>query len=233
VKEPIFLVEDDADIAHLVRHHLEAAGFDLSVFAATIGVIREAEQNSPSVFILDIMVPGGGGGLELCKRIRQNPVLAMTPVIFLTARISETDRVNGLDQGADDYITKPFSPRELVARVKAVLRRFERPLPKSIIKAGDIEIDRGGMHLTVRGESLSTTATEFRLLEYLARHRGRVFSRDELLDAVWRDTAFVTPRSVDVYISRLREKIEVNVEDPVYLRTVRGAGYRFEVPGEK
>ena len=108
-----------------------------------------------------------------------------------------------------------------------------RSLPPSIIKAGDIEIDRGGMRLTVRGKSLSTTATEFRLLEYLARHRGRVFSRDELLDAVWRDTAFVTPRSVDVYISRLREKVELNSEDPVYLRTVRGAGYRFEVPGEK
>lgn len=233
MKELIFLVEDDADIASLVRHHLEAAGFVVRHFATTSGVIAQAEEKPPSLFLLDIMVPGGGGGLELCKRIRQNSSLAMTPIIFLTAKISETDRVSGLEQGADDYITKPFSPRELVARVKAVLRRFERPLPPSTIKAGDIEIDRAGMRLTVRGVLLSTTATEFRLLEYLARHKGRVFSRDELLDAVWRDTAFVTPRSIDVYISRLREKVEVNAEDPVYLRTVRGAGYRFEVPGEK
>lgn len=233
MKQTIFLVEDDADIANLVKHTLEAAGFTLRVFPTTSGVLSQAEEQKPSLFLLDIMVPGGGGGLELCKRIRQHESLAMTPIIFLTAKISESDRVSGLEQGGDDYITKPFSPRELTARVKAVLRRFERPLPPSIIKAGDIEIDRGGMRLTVRGKLLSTTATEFRLLEYLARHTGRVFSRDELLDAVWRDTAFVTPRSVDVYISRLREKVEANAEDPVYLRTVRGAGYRFEVPGEK
>jgi two-component system phosphate regulon response regulator PhoB len=233
VKQTIFLVEDDADISNLVKHHMESAGFSLRVFASTAGVMAQAEEQKPTLFLLDIMVPGGGGGLELCKRIRQHERLAMTPVIFLTAKITEADRVSGLEQGADDYITKPFSPRELVARVRAVLRRFERPLPPSIIKAGDIEIDRGGMRLTVRGKSLATTATEFRLLEYLARHSGRVFTRDELLDAVWRDTAFVTPRSVDVYISRLREKVESNPEDPVYLRTVRGAGYRFEVPGEK
>ena len=233
MRQIIFLVEDDADIANLVKHHLEAAGFNIKVFGTTGGVLAQAEEQKPTLFLLDIMVPGGGGGLELCKRIRQHESMGLTPVIFLTAKISESDRVSGLEQGADDYITKPFSPRELVARVKAVLRRFERPLPPSIIKAGDIEIDRGGMRLTVRGQSLPTTATEFRLLEYLARHTGRVFTRDELLDAVWRDTAFVTPRSVDVYISRLREKVEENPEDPVYLRTVRGAGYRFEVPGAK
>ena len=233
MRQTIFLVEDDADISNLVKHHLEAAGFGLRIFPTTSGVITQAEEQKPTLFLLDIMVPGGGGGLDLCRRIRQHERLSMTPVIFLTAKITESDRVSGLEQGADDYMTKPFSPRELVARVRAVLRRFERPLPPSIIKAGDIEIDRGGMRLTVRGKALPTTATEFRLLEYLARHTGRVFTRDELLDAVWRDTAFVTPRSVDVYISRLREKVEANPEDPIYLRTVRGAGYRFEVPGEK
>lgn len=231
--QTIFLIEDDADISNLVRHHLEAAGFRLLSFSTTTGVISRAEEQKPALFLLDIMVPGGGGGLDLCRRIRQHEKLAMTPVIFLTAKVSESDRVSGLEQGADDYITKPFSTRELVARVRAVLRRFESALPPSIIKAGDIEIDSGGMRLTVRGKSLSTTATEFRLLEYLARNHGRVFSRDQLLDAVWRDTAFVTPRSVDVYISRLREKVEATPEDPVYLKTVRGAGYRFEVPGEK
>jgi two-component system phosphate regulon response regulator PhoB len=150
--------------------------------------------------------------------------------MFLTARGSESDRVAGLDIGGDDYITKPFSPRELVARVKAVLRRFERPLHPAKISAGDIEIDSGAMTVAVRGTSIETTATEFRLLEYLARHSGKVFTRDQLLDAVWRDRQYVTERSIDVYVRRLREKIEQQPDDPLYLRTVRGAGYRFETP---
>jgi len=232
VKPTIFLVEDDTDIANLVRHHLEASDFTVRIFSTTGGVLASASQSAPALFLLDIMVPGGGG-LELCKQIREHPTLAQSPVIFLTAKINEPDRIAGLEQGADDYITKPFSPRELVARVKAVLRRFDRPVPKTLISAGEIEIDGAAMKLKVRGKQLSTTATEYRLLEYLARHVGRVFTRDQLLDAVWKDTSFVTPRSVDVYIRRLREKVELNPEDPVYLRTVRGAGYRFEVPGEK
>lgn len=229
VKQTIFAVEDDADIARLVRHHLEAAGYAVRTFGASAGVVADAEKQGPSLFLLDIMLPGGDG-LELCRRIRQTSSLAMTPVIFLTAKTSESDRVIGLELGADDYIPKPFSPRELVARVRAVLRRFERPLAPSVVKAGDIEIDSGGMTLTVRGQLTQTTATEFRLLEYLARHPGRVFTRDQLLDAVWRDTHYVTPRSVDVYVRRIREKIEVNADDPRYLKTVRGAGYRFEIP---
>ena len=175
------------------------------------------------------MVPGGSG-LDLCDHIRHCEVLAGTPIIFLTARASESDRVLGLERGADDYIGKPFSPRELLARVKAVLRRFEPALPIAVRDLGELRIDTGGMMVTVRGNNVATTATEFRLLDYFARHPGRVFTRDQLLDAVWRDTAFVTPRSVDVYVRRLREKIESNPEDPRYLRTVRGAGYRFEVP---
>jgi two-component system phosphate regulon response regulator PhoB len=208
---------------------LENAGFNVRPFAAATGVLSDAEKEPPSLFLLDIMVPGGDG-LDLCRRIRQTSTLAAVPVIFLTAKTSEADRVVGLELGADDYITKPFSPRELVARVRAVLRRFEQPLPPALVKAGDIEIDSGAMALTVRGNPISTTATEFRLLDYLARHPGRVFTRDQLLDAVWRDTAFVTPRSVDVYIRRLREKIERDPENPRHLKTMRGAGYRFEVP---
>ncbi len=225
----IYLVEDDLDIARLVRHHLESAGFSVRSFASGTGVINEAEKQTPTLFLLDIMIPGGDG-LELCRRIRQNQALAVVPVIFLTARTSEADRVVGLELGADDYISKPFSPRELVARVKAVLRRFERPLVPSLLKAGDIEVDTGAMTLTVRGRKVPTTATEFRLLDYLARHPGRVFTRDQLLDAVWRDTQFVTPRSVDVYVRRIREKIEREPDTPRMLKTVRGAGYRFEVP---
>src|SRR5881296_2393571 len=229
MKPSIFVVEDDPDISRLVRHHLEGAGFAVKVFPTGNSVIPESERQRPALFILDIMVPGKDG-LELCRQIRQIPSLAPTPVIFLTARSGEADRVLGLELGADDYVVKPFSPRELVARVKAVLRRFERPLPPSPVKVGEIEIDPSAMILTVRGQTVATTATEFRLLDYFARHAGRVFSRDHLLDSVWRDTAYVTPRSVDVYVRRIREKIEPDPENPRYLKTVRGAGYRFEVP---
>ena len=225
----IFVVEDDADIARLVKHQLEGAGYVVQVFPSANFVLVQAQREAPALFLLDIMIPGGDG-LELCREIRRTPSLAMIPVIFVTAKIAEADRVVGLEIGADDYITKPFSPRELVARVKAVMRRFEQPLPPSSVKAGDIEIDSSAMLLMVRGKAVTTTATEFRLLDYLARHPGRVFTRDQLLDAVWRDTAFVTPRSVDVYVRRLREKIERDPENPRHLKTVRGAGYRFEVP---
>lgn len=229
VKPLIYVVEDDPDISGLVRHNLETAGFSVRLFATGSGVIADAERHKPTLFLLDIMVPGSDG-LELCRNIRQAGSLAMTPVIFLTARSSESDRILGLDLGADDYIVKPFSPRELVARVKAVLRRFERPLSPTPLRVGDIEVDPSAMVLKVRGNSVTTTATEFRLLDYFARHVGRVFTRDQLLDSVWRDTAFVTPRSVDVYVRRIREKIEPDPENPRYLKTVRGAGYRFEVP---
>ena len=227
MKPVIFVVEDEADIARLVRHHLEAANYAVRTFATTTLVVPEAERERPALFMLDVMVPGGDG-FDLCRRIRQNPAMSMTPVIFLTAKSGESDRVLGLELGADDYIPKPFSPREMVARVKAVLRRFERPLTPDILRHGDLEIDSGAMTLTVREKPVQTTATEFRLLEYLARHPGRVFTRDQLLDAVWRDTAYVTPRSVDVYVRRIREKIEKDPEQPQFLRTVRGAGYRFE-----
>ena len=223
----IYVVEDEADIARLVKHHLEAAGFQVRLFASSDVVIAEAQRDKPVLFLLDIMIPGGDG-FDLCRRIRETQAMAMTPVIFLTAKSSEGDRVLGLELGADDYVAKPFSPRELIARIKAVLRRFERPLAPEVIRLGEIEIDSGAMILKVRGKQVATTATEFRLLEYMARHPGRVFTRDQLLDAVWRDTAYVTPRSVDVYVRRIREKIEKDAEEPHYLRTVRGAGYRFE-----
>ncbi len=225
----IFVVEDDADIARLVQHHLEAAGYATHRFSGAMQVVAQAEKSPPSLFLLDVMVPDGDG-FDLCRRIRKSASLAQVPVIFLTAKTAETDRVVGFELGADDYVTKPFSPRELVARVKAVLRRFETPLAAAVVRARNLEINTASMAVTVSGQPVSMTATEFRLLEYLARHAGRVFTRDQLLDAVWQDTRFVTPRSVDVYVRRVREKIETNPEDPEFLRTVRGAGYRFEVP---
>ena len=229
-KPGIFVVEDDADIARLVRHHLEAAGYRTRVYATAHAVLAEALRDRPALLLLDIMVPGGDG-IELCRQIRQSgEALRGTPIVFMTARTSEADRIRRLEIGADDYITKPFSPRELVARVKAVLRRCEAPPSPTVIRAGELEIDALAMVLTVRGTVTTATATEFRLLHYLARHAGRVFTRDQILDAVWKDTAFVSPRSVDVYVRKLRSKIEVDPEQPRYLRTVRGAGYRFESP---
>lgn len=223
------MLEDDADISRLVQYHLEGAGFTVRAYLSPAQIISDAERQPPSLFLLDIMVPGGDG-LDLCRRLRQNPTLSVVPIIFLTARAAESDRVQGLELGADDYITKPFGTRELLARVRAVLRRFERPSTPSVVRFEEIEIDAGAMQLRVKGELVTTTATEFRLLDYLARHPGRVFSRDHLLDAVWGDARFVTPRSVDVYVRRIREKIEEDAETPRYLKTMRGAGYRFEIP---
>lgn len=229
MNQTIFVLEDDADIQQLIRHHLEAAGFAVRAYLTPSDILPDAERQPPALFLLDIMVPGGSG-LDLCRRLRKHNALSATPIIFLTARAAENDRVQGLELGADDYITKPFSTRELLARVKAVLRRFERPTAPSVIEFDDVAIDASAMQLKVRGALATTTATEFRLLDYLARHPGRVFSRDHLLDAVWGDARFVTPRSVDVYVRRIREKIERDPEEPRYLITVRGAGYRFELP---
>jgi len=232
VTQTVFVLEDDSDISRLVQYQLERAGFAVKAYASIGSILQDAERSRPNLFLLDIMVPGGDG-LDLCRRLRLNPTLSSVPIIFLTARAAENDRVQGLEMGADDYITKPFGTRELVARVRAVLRRFERPdTPEALstLNVEDLAIDGSAMQLSVKGELIPTTATEFRLLDYLARHPGRVFSRDQLLDAVWGDTRFVTPRSVDVYVRRIREKIEIDPESPRYLKTMRGAGYRFEIP---
>ena len=231
MSQVVFVLEDDSDISRLVQYQLERAGFAVRVYGAIGSIVQDAERARPALFLLDVMVPGGDG-MDLCRRLRQHSALSGVPIIFLTARAAENDRVQGLELGADDYITKPFGTRELVARVRAVLRRFERPDagPLPLIQIEEIEIDGSAMQLRVRGEVVPTTATEFRLLDYLARHPGRVFSRDQLLDAVWGDARFVTPRSVDVYVRRIREKIEADAETPRYLKTMRGAGYRFEIP---
>jgi two-component system phosphate regulon response regulator PhoB len=168
LSQTIFVLEDDADISRLVQYHLESAGFTVRPYLAINQILTDAERQPPALFLLDIMVPGGDG-LDLCRRLRLNPTLSIVPIIFLTARAAENDRVHGLEMGADDYITKPFATRELVARVKAVLRRFERPSSPSLLKFENVEIDAGAMQLRVNGELVTTTATEFRLLDYLAR----------------------------------------------------------------
>jgi DNA-binding response OmpR family regulator len=225
----IFVVEDDLDISRLIQHNLLAAGYEVQTFYTGSTALSQALQDRPSLFLLDIMLPGTDG-FDLCRQIRHHENLARTPIIFLTARADETDRVKGLDLGGDDYITKPFSPRELVARVRTVLRAIRETPPPEIMRLGDLEIDPSSMTVRVENRTVLTTVREFRLLEYLAAHRGRVFTRDQLLDAVWKETAFVTPRSVDVYVRRLREKIEIDPRHPKYLKTLRGIGYRVESP---
>lgn len=223
----IFVVEDDLDISRLIEHNLNSAGYQVSTFLSGTTVVPSAARMQPALFLLDIMLPEMNG-YDLCRLIRQHDQLAKTPVIFLSAKSSEPDRVRGFEMGGDDYITKPFSPRELVARVRTVLRgQPELPGP-DIIQFGELEIDISSMTVRVEGRTVLTTVREFRLLEYLARHRGRVFTRDQLLDAVWKESAFVTPRSIDVYVRRLREKIEGDPRHPRYLKTLRGIGYRFE-----
>jgi len=169
-----------------------------------------------------------GSGLELCRQVRNNPVLARTPVVMLIAAERAEGGAEGLEAGADDCVTEPFNPRELVARVQAVLRRLKRPQAGPVGEPTDIVIDRAAMKLSVRGTHVATTTLEFRLVDYLAQHRGHVFTRDVLLDAVWGEMQFVTPRSVDACIRRVRDKIEPDRGSPTYLKTIRGVGYRFD-----
>lgn len=226
----IFVVEDDEDILRLISHNLQSAGFNVQSFLTGNLVLTEAIREKPALFLLDVMLPGTDG-FELCRHIRNTPAIAVTPIIFLTAKTAESDRIKGLELGGDDYITKPFSPREMVARVRTVLRGLGTPADAAqVLKLGDLVIDVYSMTVQIQGRNVLTTVREFRLLEYLANHRGRVLTRDQLLDAVWKETPFVTPRSIDVYVRRLREKIEADPRHPQYLKTLRGIGYRFEVP---
>src|SRR6202051_620771 len=226
----VFVVEDEEDIARLISHNLQAAGFEVRSFVSGGSVVSEAMREMPSLFLLDVMLPGADG-FDLCRQIRQTPALSLIPVIFLTAKTAEGDRVKGLELGGDDYITKPFSPRELVARVRSVLRGLRQaPVTPEVLRLGDLEIDSCSMTVQAQGRAVLTTVREFRLLEYLATHRGRVLTRDQLLDAVWKETPFVTPRSIDVYVRRLREKIGIAPRHPRCFKTLRGSGYRFEVP---
>jgi two-component system phosphate regulon response regulator PhoB len=225
----IYVVEDDPDVSQLIEHILRTAGYEVSTFLTGTPVVPMAAKALPSLFLLDIMLPGING-FDLCRQIRQHERLGKTPIIFLSARTQEPDRLQAFDAGGDGYITKPFSPRELIARIRNILRTQPEAPTHEIIQVGDLEIDIASMTVRVEDRTLSTTVHEFRLLEYLARHHGRVFSRDHLLNAVWKEGSFVTPRSIDVFVWRLREKIERDPRHPRYLKTLRGVGYRFEAP---
>jgi two-component system phosphate regulon response regulator PhoB len=227
----IVLIEDDQDLYSLVEYNLEKEGFAVAGSQTGKGALDLFRRERPDLIILDIMLPDSDG-LDLCKSIRANSELAHVPVIFLTARASETDRIVGLELGANDYIVKPFFVRELIARVK-IHFRGQAPVSK-LLKSGDLELDRARCRVHLNGQEITLTATEFRLLEFLMSRPGIVFSREQLLDAVWGHDRAVTDRTVDVYILRLRQKIEID-ESMVFIRSVRGFGYSFnaEVPQEQ
>jgi phosphate regulon transcriptional regulator PhoB len=225
----ILVIEDDRDIVELVRYNLEKDGFQVTSVRDGLTGLAQIRKSPPDLLVLDLMLPKLSG-LDVCKEVRRDQGLNRLPILMLTARGEEADRVLGLELGADDYVTKPFSPRELVARVKALLRRAEpaEEAAAKVIEAGRLVIDPSSYRVTRAGKPVPLSTLEFRLLYYLASHPNRVYTRDQLLDAVWGTERYVTPRSVDVYVRRLREKIETDPEHPAYLQTVRGAGYLFE-----
>ena len=224
----ILIIEDDRDIIELVRYNLVNEGFQVSAASDGTSGLASLKKSPPDILLLDLMLPRLSG-LEICKEIRRDSALNRLPILMLTARGEEADRVVGLEMGADDYVTKPFSPRELAARVRALLRRTD-PADDSqrTIAVGKLLIDPAAYRVAREGKPLTLSTLEFRLLYYLAARPNRVFTRDQLLDGVWGTERFVTPRSVDVYVRRLREKIEADPENPAHLKTVRGAGYLFE-----
>ncbi len=227
----IVLIEDDQDLYSLIQYNLEKEGFAMAGSQTGKGALELCRRERPDLIILDIMLPDSDG-LEICKAIRASSELAHIPVIFLTARATETDRIVGLELGANDYIVKPFFVRELIARIKIHFRG--QPPVSKLLKSGDLELDRARCRVHLSGNEISLTATEFRLLEFLMSRPGVVFSREQLLDAVWGHDRAVTDRTVDVYILRLRQKIEVE-GGTAFIRSVRGFGYSFntEVPEDK
>jgi len=222
----LLLVEDDLSLAELLQYRFEAEGYDVVATADGDEAMLLATEQAPDLVILDWMVEGTSG-IEICRRLRRDKETAHVPIVMLTARGSEDDRIRGLETGADDYVTKPFSPRELIARVSAVLRRVRPALAGEMLEVGDIKLDATSHRVTRRGQSLQLGPTEFRLLKFFMEHPGRVFSRGQLLDAVWGTGSDIELRTVDVHIRRLRKGITLEGgKDPV--RTVRSAGYAFE-----
>jgi len=233
VLKKVLIVEDETDLVKLLKYNLEKEGFKVNYATDGTVALAEARRDPPDLVILDLMLPGLDG-LEVCRQLRRNERFVRTPVLILSARSEEADRIVGLELGADDYVTKPFSTREVIARVRALLRRNEPAAPPRLrIHRGDIVIDPTAHSVYVAGRSVELSALEFRLLHYLASHPGMVFSRDQLLDSVWGNDRTVTPRSVDVYIRRIREKVEPKPQEPAYVQTIHGVGYRFATNAEE
>ncbi len=232
MKKKILVVDDEFSIVTLLQYNLEQGGYDVIVANDGESGMRAVYEQQPDLIILDIMLPIMDG-IEVCKKLRQNKVF--TPILILSAKVEEFDKIIGLELGADDYITKPFSPRELMARVKALLRRVEFlqssevvVLDENVIVVADLEVRLDEYLATFRKEPLELTRKEFELLRYLVERRGKVLSRDVLLKNVW-DYSFIgDTRIVDVHISNLRDKIEEDTKNPKYIKTIRGIGYKLE-----
>ena len=222
----VLVVEDDAAIAELVRYNLEAEGLQCTVAASGEEAELQVAEDSFDLIVLDWMLPGLSG-IELCRRLRARPETRQLPIIMLTARGEESERVRGLATGADDYIVKPFSVPELLARVKGLLRRASPERLANLLACGDIELDREKRRVARSGRPIDLGPTEYRLLEFFLEHPGRVFSREQLLDSVWGRDIYIDERTVDVHIGRLRKLLNPGREqDPI--RTVRGAGYALD-----
>ena len=223
----ILVIEDEADLVELISYNLKKEGFNVDSAMDGETALSKIKKGRYDLVVLDLMLPGIQG-MELCRILRNDPKTETLPIVMLTAKGEEVDKILGLEMGADDYITKPFSPRELVARVKAVLRRsLEKPAAEKIVKVGELLIDKERYAVTIKGRPMKLSATEFKLLLFLAERKGKVFNREQLLDAVWSDEAFVEPRTVDVHIRRLRAQIEEDPAHPRYIKTLRGIGYFF------
>ncbi len=221
----ILVIEDEKDIVELITYNLGKNGFLVDYAYNGEEGLKKIRTTKYDLILLDIMLPGIGG-FELCKLLKEDPESSEIPIIFLTARTLEADKVLGLELGADDYITKPFSPRELIARIKAVLRRFN---PKkdgdSVLQIRDLKLDKKKFIAYLRDKPLDLSATEFKILCFLMEQKGRVCTREQLLEAVWGDEGYVNPRTIDVHIKRLRMQIEDNPSKPRYIKTKRGFGY--------
>jgi len=226
VATKILVVDDEKDIVDLVRYHLEKEGFECRHAADGPTALKLVREYRPDLLILDLMLPGLNG-LEVCRQLRRDPKTARLPILMLTARAEEVDRVVGLEVGADDYVVKPFSPRELVARARAILRRVQEPAP-SATRIGHLDVDEERHHVTVKGVPVELTAKEFGLLTALIAARGRVLNREQLLDTVWgyANAAEIESRTVDVHIRRLREKLGAEAKRIVTVKTI---GYRFDM----
>ena len=228
-QKKILVVDDEKDIVELISYNLEQEGF--AVIKAYDGQMawERVKTAKPDLVVLDLMIPGIHG-LEVCKLIRRDAATETLPIIMLTAKSDQVDKILGLELGADDYVTKPFNVRELIARIRAVLRRYEGrqqiELSETFAFQG-LSVNFGSCTVAVDGKKVDLSSREFKLLKFFTEHPGRVYSRDQLLDYVWGDEAFVEPRTVDVHISRLRAAIEKDKEKPQYILTVRGLGYKF------
>ena len=229
MKPLVLIVEDQEALVTMLRYNLEGSGFRVNAAGDGEEALVAAAEEVPDLILLDWMLPGLSG-IELCRRWRAREETAQIPIIMITARGEEEERVRGLATGADDYIVKPFSVPELIARVQALLRRVSPQLVASVLKAGDLELDRSSHRVRRAGREVHLGPTEYRLLEHLMRHPGRVYSREQLLDGVWGSDVYVDERTVDVHVGRLRKAL--NIEGTVNpIRTVRSAGYSLDLGG--